>query len=47
MQEQGLIYQCALNLFKSDISVYKDLAYNNYHEKWKDFSPEMKILKLS
>lgn len=46
MQEQGLINQWALNFFKSGISVYKDLACN-YHEKWKDFFPEMKILKLS
>lgn len=45
MQEQGLIYQCALNLFKSDISVYKDLAYNNYHEKWKDFFPRNENIK--
>lgn len=45
MQERGLINQCALNLFKSDISVYKDLAYNSYHEKWKRIFPRNKNIK--
>lgn len=44
MQEQGLINQCALNFFKSGISVYKDLAYN-YHEKWKKFFPRNENIK--